>query len=412
MTTLYFNSILGNILTVSAGSSQGSGYSENDQITIDGGSSDAVINVDSIGAGGSVATWSWVSRGSNYGTGTDVTTTSATGTGFLINIDTAGGSNKLWSDVKNWFTDSAATIFYAGPDAPWTADDASKAYDLGAGGAGYFDPYIDLDIGHGFVITGTQYRGLVDPVNNATIYGGNWEGNVWNSIVGVINGGTFLQHTNEWFDNYGTINGGTFHANVNNNNTINNGTFYGYVLLHNYGEGSYIYDGTFNGPIFTASYGGQCGTIYGGTFNGDLVPCPWNGDFSGGTINSSGNNVPVFNGTVTFTPTSGGEIGSGIFNKDVLFTGDSTSILWGGTFNKNMTFLAGMSVQITGGTFYGDLRTNSIVWEANCYGTLTLIDSGSITGGNLYPLKGVSLYGSPMLTLEKGINGSGILGMV
>lgn len=80
--------LIGEIATTSAGSSQGTLYNSGDLIYISGSIDQAQIYVDTVGAGGEVATWHWQAHGSGYSIGTNVaTTTLGSGTGFVINID-------------------------------------------------------------------------------------------------------------------------------------------------------------------------------------------------------------------------------------------------------------------------------------------------------------------------------------
>lgn len=73
----------------------GSGYQPGDQFWVTGGNSLAQGTIETIGAGGSVASYSLSNTGNNYAVGNGVICTGGFGTGFTIDITAVGGSSLL-----------------------------------------------------------------------------------------------------------------------------------------------------------------------------------------------------------------------------------------------------------------------------------------------------------------------------
>ena len=359
-----------------------------------------------------------------------------------------------WSSLGNWFTDLAGTIPYGGTDTPWTVDDLTKGYDLDLATGGT-PPTIDtaVTIGNGFTITGTCLMSI--NYNNTTIYGGTYSANVGNS--GTISGGTFS------FPNMilgASITGGTFTGNGQNAQygscTISGGTFSGTGFIVD--GGTIINDGHFTGSGFVC---GNTGTIYGGIFDGDVTSSTFSASFViyGGTFNSTVNIQSIivggtFNyGVTTNNDIGGGEIfgtyntsfnniGYGIFHGDVNF--NSMGMIQGGIFYGTVygyavyaggtyygTVYDNFDINNYSGAFYGDVIIsfgNTITFGYFYNGTVTNYSGGSINGGIFYGkldnqgtlsngaslgnLKAFRYFDSPFFTIGKGINGSGILGII
>ena len=157
-----------------------------------------------------------------------------------------------WNNPNNWFTDAAATN-NAGV-VPWVADDAYKAYDLSLATGETGEPVINVDIGSGFIITGTC--DILGVVCNNTVNGGNWTGDNF-ELWGFATEGTF---SGDGFSNYGTISGGIFSGNGASN-------------------GGSIYGGDFNGNGFYLS-----GTLYDGVINSHYLSVDSNTYHYGGSI--------------------------------------------------------------------------------------------------------------------------------
>lgn len=180
--------------------------------------------------------------------------------------------------------------------------------------------------------------------------------------------------------------------------------------------------GTWSGAIDTWGY------INAGTFNGTVA--------TGSAIGDG-----TFNGAVTSTAPEG--IAGGTYYDTVTFTG----AVYGGTYYGTITnivtgFIADgtfygavtTDTSIEGGTYYGPVTNNGVIRNFGTitfYGTVTdngTIDNanaGSIIFAGVYintagifdlsvdwsNLKGLKVDNSPTFTLEKGINGSGILSL-
>jgi len=304
-------------------------------------------------------------------------------------------------------------------------------------------------------------------INYATqIDGGTYSGTPNNS--GAITGGTW---NGDNALNAGTISGGTFTGtNFNNgyNGNITGGAFTGSGFTVDYG--GVITDGHFTGSglVITPS-GGSAGAIYGGTFDGDVSSGSFNVMFLiyGGTFNSTVNIAVIvvggtFNdGLTTQNDISGGEvfggfltyynISGGTFHGAVNEYGYSyANVISGGTFNSTVytqvpitggTFVGAISlsnVQVSGGNFYGDVvfgsgsgtptgqypyflghvevQSYADIESGTFVGTLQVNPGSTFNFASTYismwGLQGLKMYDSPVFTLAKGINGSGILGLL
>lgn len=248
------------------------------------------------------------------------------------------------------------------------------------------------------------------------------------------------------------ISGGTFTGTVTNNGVINGGTFNGTVT-----NGHYINDGIFNGTVQNGYDWENHGYITGGTFNGIVLHAPsgattvahtsggtFNGMYYGvgGEMGGLGITGGTFYGGVDATwnvyQCAGGQIGGGTFYCDV--DGDSACSIevgsavfhgyvhgfysiWGGTFYGDVLINQDEygDYGIRGGTFYGSTTVPSGLYdhtvsaiEAGTFsGELKYVESsGYITGGNFSGITKITFRNSPTFTKEKGINGSGILGII
>ena len=173
----------------------------------------------------------------------------------------------------------------------------------------------------------TTFTGAV--VNDGTIRGGVFEGEVTNKEDGTIKDGTFKKK----MENEGTIEGGTFE------DTVRSRTRYGAQ------KAAVIRDGTFNGPV--ESYSGIENGVFAGTVESE-------GTISGGTFKDAVMNKvgsAIRNGRFTGAVENNGTITDGIFE---------------GTVENRGT--------ITGGAFHG---------EVTCEGRPSNGGNGSLVGGTV-----------------------------
>ena len=173
----------------------------------------------------------------------------------------------------------------------------------------------------------TTFTGAV--VNEGTIRGGVFEGEVTNKEDGTIKDGTFKKK----MENEGTIEGGTFE------DTVRSRTRYGAQ------KAAVIRDGTFNGPV--ESYSGIENGVFAGTVESE-------GTISGGTFKDAVMNKvgsAIRNGRFTGAVENNGTITDGIFE---------------GTVENRGT--------ITGGAFHG---------EVTCEGRPSNGGNGSLVGGTV-----------------------------
>ena len=173
----------------------------------------------------------------------------------------------------------------------------------------------------------TTFTGAV--VNEGTIRGGVFEGEVTNKEDGTIKDGTFKKKV----ENEGTIEGGTFE------DTVRSRTRYGAQ------KAAVIRDGTFNGPV--ESYSGIENGVFAGTVESE-------GTISGGTFKDAVMNK------------AGSTIRNGRFTKAVGNEGTITGGIFEGTVENRGT--------ITGGAFHG---------EVTCDGRLDGGSGGPLVGGTV-----------------------------
>ena len=243
------------------------------------------------------------------------------------------------------------------------------------------------------VHSGLQHQGIIN--------GGIFTGNYFINGGGIINGGSFVNVTN----NFGIINGGSFDVSggaifsvVNQNGIINNGTFtsvqnLGGTIFNGsfsdicecdyYYGGTVIYGGTFNGGLLLTSDA----HVYGGIFSG---PCTFyiscyieGGIFLSDNIANYGQiDGGIFNGSGFMNGDGGtkfqGYIHGGTFNCDV--TNNASSIIDGGIFNGIII----NNDTISGGNFYAsNIDGIGIIVGGNWYGT-NFTNSNAVSGGNWY----------------------------
>ena len=177
----------------------------------------------------------------------------------------------------------------------------------------------------------TTFTGAV--VNEGTIRGGVFEGEVTNKEDGTIKDGTFKKKV----ENEGTIEGGTFEG------TVRSRTRYGAQ------KAAVIRGGTFNGPV--ESYSGIENGVFAGTVESE-------GTISGGTFKDA-----VMNKV-------GSTIENGTFEDKVLNSGTIES----GTFTGAVTNCG----TITGGTFHGEVTCEGRV-DNGSHGPLV---GGTVSGGS------------------------------
>jgi hypothetical protein len=212
-------------------------------------------------------------------------------------------------------------------------------------------------------ISGGTYVGTIYG-SGVNVSGGNYYGAFYNSNGNEVTGGHFYDYcdlngpvSNAIFEaavycNYGTISSGTFNGGISGGTgaTINGGTFDGAV----YNNGAWITGGTFNSTV-NGAYDVQGGTFYGNATIGQIT---WGS--------------PVFYGDV--------EVNSGNVG--------------GGTFNGKYT-MAYSYGNTQGGTFNGDFIQNT----------------GYLVGGDFSNCPKATIYNTTW-TKAKGVNGSGMLGMI
>ena len=177
----------------------------------------------------------------------------------------------------------------------------------------------------------TTFTGAV--VNEGTIRGGVFEGEVTNKEDGTIKDGTFKKKV----ENEGTIEGGTFEG------TVRSRTRYGAQ------KAAVIRDGTFNGPV--ESYSGIENGVFAGTVESE-------GTISGGTFKDAVmNNVgsTIRNGRFTGAVENNGTVTDGIFE---------------GALENRGT--------ITGGAFHGVVTCEGRV-DNGSHGSLV---GGTVSGGS------------------------------
>ena len=377
-----------------------------------------------------------------------VTNNSAIGGGFF-NVQTRGTTGGSVSAAPaTWFTD----------------DTSASAYWLGlvdgnlSNDANYF-PHAPLNL-HDVVYLDTTVGGYTRPpssgtcigdvtnVNDIILPGTTWIGTNIISVGAIVDGGIFTGVTTP--SPGAIINGGTFSCpftcnGITVNGGIFNGTFTGGFTASTINDGTFnlpagvtFYSATINNGDFTGTnvtlYYGYWGassinggifnnvsvyststSVTGGTFNGifDSATVVSGGTFNGrfnngyntggaaGTINGGTFNGVVYNAVDGLT---GAYINNGIFN-DVVYNYnealDRFGYITGGIFNGSLYIGKGASLQttISGGTFNGHLFVA---------GT----DIGNITGSTFANLSKLEFLDSIEFTKSKGINGSGILGMI
>ncbi len=177
----------------------------------------------------------------------------------------------------------------------------------------------------------TTFTGAV--VNEGTIRGGVFEGEVTNKEDGTIKDGTFKKKV----ENEGTIEGGTFEG------TVRSRTRYGAQ------KAAVIRGGTFNGPV--ESYSGIENGVFAGTVESE-------GTISGGTFKDAVMNKvgsTIRNGRFTGAVENNGTITGGIFE---------------GTVENRGT--------ITGGAFHGEVTCDGRV-DNGSHGPLV---GGTVSGGS------------------------------
>ena len=177
----------------------------------------------------------------------------------------------------------------------------------------------------------TTFTGAV--VNDGTIRGGVFEGEVTNKEDGTIKDGTFKKK----MENEGTIEGGTFE------DTVRSRTRYGAQ------KAAVIRDGTFNGPV--ESYSGIENGVFAGTVESE-------GTISGGTFKDAVMNKvgsTIRNGRFTGAVENNGTITDGIFE---------------GALENRGT--------ITGGAFHGEVTCDGRV-DNGSHGPLV---GGTVSGGS------------------------------
>ena len=177
----------------------------------------------------------------------------------------------------------------------------------------------------------TTFTGAV--VNEGTIRGGVFEGEVTNKEDGTIKDGTFKKKV----ENEGTIEGGTFE------DTVRSRTRYGAQ------KAAVIRDGTFNGPV--ESYSGIENGVFAGTVESE-------GTISGGTFKDAVMNK------------AGSTIRNGRFTKAVGNEGTITGGIFEGTVENRGT--------ITGGAFHGEVTCDGRV-DNGSHGPLV---GGTVSGGS------------------------------
>ena len=215
----------------------------------------------------------------------------------------------------------------------------------------------------------TTFTGAV--VNEGTIRGGVFEGEVTNKEDGTIKDGTFKKK----MENEGTIEGGTFE------DTVRSRTRYGAQ------KAAVIRDGTFNGPV--ESYSGiengvfagtveSEGTISGGTFKG-LVRNKVSGTIKDGTFEDEVTNEDTIeNGTFEGAVENRGTITGGAFHGEVTCNGGGSNVdkgsLVGGTVSGGSF---DQTIQVIFGTIIGEEYTGK--WDGSKPSTVFLGEKHTLT---------------------------------
>jgi hypothetical protein len=183
-------------------------------------------------------------------------------------------------------------------------------------------------------------------------------------IDGAVYGGDWTGAASITTSSTTDLKGGTF-PNITSYGAISGGsaTFSGYV--ENYGT---ISNGVFNSDVYNYSL------------------------ISGGTFESSVSNY--------------GGISDGIFNSYVV---NDSGTISGGTFS--ITSDVSNQYLITGGSYYGKITNNLDFMGGYVYGELSQ-QGATLAGIDCTNMTALTNYNSPRLDLIKGINGSGILGML
>jgi hypothetical protein len=289
-----------------------------------------------------------------------------------------------WETLTNWWSNidgtgsNPATI-------PWaTSATKDDNLDYATGDSTVVDISSNLGVsGNAWTITGTStvsckllktyviYSGTYNAavqVYKSTISGGTFNGaiNMFSNDVpeedAILNGGTFNGVITDIsdFPGYSIINGAAIvNSNVDTIVSILGGTFNGTVITNTF----WITGGTFNGTVNANS------TIYGGTFNGSL-----------NFLINDVIGMSTINGTLTF-------ISNG-------------AIVEGNTLNGTVILHSGTAYEFSTGTSAFNCILQ-IPTRTQLPPTVTLAN-----------LKGLKIDDSITFTKEKGINGSGILGMV
>ena len=210
----------GSIASFSDGLSMGLGYSQYDTITVDGGNNDATIEVDSVGALGEVTSYHFISYGSGYATGSEITTTSTSGTGFLINIDSI-----YYGSVTSFY-------ILAGGNDYYNQNSVSTSGGTGAG------CYIDITQTDTFGVYSQWYDyGGTQPTEGYIVQAySNNQGPYWIDVgaSGSISFGDFSGWNNGWFSNYPSTPYSVSTGNLHYNNDW-------YVYSHKTVDGQIVY---------------------------------------------------------------------------------------------------------------------------------------------------------------------------
>lgn len=288
----------------------------------------------------------------------------------------------------------------------------------------------------GILLAG-DFSGVAAITNYGTISGGNYAGgsNFITINGGTINGGTFSGINLTWINvdsknvANATISGGcTLTANGVSvvdagGNTLSGNTYVrengGYFNGFGFGNGIWsgnssndladagnwdlipIYDTLWtatipdNRGLYPQTGTAKC-TVNVGAFGSDLTASLQGGTYNGAVV-SYGSLSTYFNGSNLSFP---------VYNSSV----DSFGQISGGEFNAELTLEDGSSLTDAGFTLYPPVVAtninNGVIYKA---GDAGVIVSGSVTFANI---KKLAFCNAPVLTKEKGINGSGILGII
>ena len=212
-------------------------------------------------------------------------------------------------------------------------------------------------------------------INNGTITGGTFKGDVNNNIAtGVIRSGSFIGTVH----NNGAIEDGTFNGDVNNGGTINGGDFTGATVENN--------DGTVTGGVFDGftmdsqtkelTITGHADLSATDSFASQIIIDNWNNVSK--IVVASDASFNAGDNAVDDPVTNNGTITGGSFGRQV--TNEATGVIQTGTFDNLVTNKGA----IAGGTF------NAIV-EQNEAGASTAggafngpftLKNGTISGGD------------------------------